>query len=142
MTFLPDTGYTPTPEDRAGLDAWFAEYDAASARREIARMADMAVFPLNLVSDDSAGNGRSAQWDREQFVATMTHVMGEGGEDITFESTRTPVFLSPSMAVVFTDSVMTAGGTTRQLRYADVLVRRDGVWAFQTMIQSGWGDNL
>ncbi|OII68948.1 nuclear transport factor 2 family protein [Streptomyces sp. CC77] len=142
MTFLPDTGYTPTPEDRAGLDAWFAEYDAASARREIARMADMAVFPLNLVSDDSAGNGRSAQWDREQFVATMTHVMGEGGEEITFESTRTPVFLSPSMAVVFTDSVMTAGGTTRQLRYADVLVRRDGVWAFQTMIQSGWGDNL
>ncbi|OII60169.1 hypothetical protein BJP40_11355 [Streptomyces sp. CC53] len=142
MTFLPDTGYTPTPEDRAGLDAWFAEYDAASARREIARMADMAVFPLNLVSDDSAGNGRSAQWDREQFVATMTHVMGEGGEEITFESTRTPVFLSPSMAVVFTDSVMTAGSTTRQLRYADVLVRRDGVWAFQTMIQSGWGDNL
>ncbi|WP_236240308.1 DUF4440 domain-containing protein [Streptomyces sp. CC228A] len=143
MTFLPDTtGYTPTPEDRAGLDAWFAEYDARSARREIERMADMAVFPLNLVSDDSAGNGRSAQWDREQFVATMTHVMGDGSEDLSFESTRTPVFLSPSMAVVFTDSVMTAGGTTQRLRYADILVRQDGAWAFQTMIQSGWGDNL
>ncbi|MFF4601533.1 DUF4440 domain-containing protein [Streptomyces sp. NPDC001339] len=142
MTFLPDTGYVPTDEDRASLDAWFAEYDARSARREVARMADMAAFPLNLVSDDSAGNGRSAQWDREQFIATMTQVMGEGSEDITFESTRTPVFLSPAMAVVFSDAVMTAEGRTQRLRYADILVRRDGAWAFQTMIQSGWGDNL
>lgn len=105
-------------------------------------MAEMAVFPLNLVSDDAAGNGRSAQWDREQYVATMTQVMGEGNDDITFESTRTPVFLSASMVVVFSDSTMTQAGRTQQLRYADVLIRRDGEWAFQTMIQSGWGDNL
>ncbi|MEU8954512.1 nuclear transport factor 2 family protein [Streptomyces sp. NPDC048518] len=142
MTFLPETGYAPTPEDRASLTAWFAEYDAHSARRDVERMADLAVFPLNLVSDDAAGDGRSAQWDREQFVATMTHVMGSGDDDITFESTRTPVFLSPAMAVVFTDSVMTANGETQQLRYADVLIRRGGSWAFQSMIQGGWGDNL
>ncbi|WP_407287083.1 nuclear transport factor 2 family protein [Streptomyces sp. BP-8] len=142
MTFLPDAGYVPTAEDRASLEAWFAEYDAHSARRDVARMADMAVFPLNLVSDDTAGDGRSAQWDREQFVATMTQVMGDGSEDITFESTRTPVFLSPAMAVVFSDSVMTAQGRTQRLRYADILIRRDGTWAFQTMIQGGWGDNL
>ncbi|MFI9624077.1 nuclear transport factor 2 family protein [Streptomyces sp. NPDC052042] len=142
MTRLPDTGYVPTAEDRASLDAWFAEYDARSARRDIERMADLAVFPLNLVSDDAAGNGRSAQWTREQFVATMTQVMGAGDQDITFESTRTPVFVSPSLAVVFSDSVMTAQGRTQHLRYADILIRRDGEWAFQTMVQSGWGDNL
>ncbi|MFJ9853359.1 nuclear transport factor 2 family protein [Streptomyces sp. NPDC101150] len=142
MTLLPDTGYIPTDEDRESLDRWFAEYDAHSARRNVERMADMAVFPLNLVSDDAAGDGRSAQWDRERFLATMTQVMGEGGEDITFASTRTPVFLSPAMAVVFTDSSMTAEGRTQRLRYADILVRRQGEWAFQTMIQSGWGDNL
>ncbi|MDI3404540.1 DUF4440 domain-containing protein [Streptomyces cavernicola] len=142
MTVLPDTGYTPTAEDRASLDAWFAEYDAASARRDVERMADLAAFPLNLVSDDSAGDGRSAQWDREQFVATMTHVMGDGSEDIAFESVRTPVFLSPAMAVVFTDSTMTTEGRSTQLRYADVLIRRGGTWAFQTMLQGGWGDSL
>ncbi|MGW1376045.1 nuclear transport factor 2 family protein [Streptomyces sp. NPDC002446] len=142
MTFLPDTGYMATDEDRASLDAWFAEYDAQSGQRNVERMADMAVFPLNLVSDDAAGNGRSAQWDRAQFVTTMTQVMGDGSEDITFESTRTPVFLSPAMAVVFTDSTMTVEGRTQQLRYADILIRRDGTWAFQTMIQGGWGDNL
>ncbi|WP_030798081.1 DUF4440 domain-containing protein [Streptomyces sp. NRRL S-337] len=142
MTVLPPTGYVPTTEDRASLDAWFAEYDAQSAKRNIERMAEMAVFPLNLVSDDASGNGRSAQWDREQFVATMTHVMGDGSEDIGFESIRTPVFLSPAIAVVFTDSTMTIQGETQQLRYADILIRQDGKWAFQTMIQGGWGDNL
>ncbi|MEU8783430.1 DUF4440 domain-containing protein [Streptomyces sp. NPDC048637] len=142
MTFLPDAGYVPTAEDRASLDAWFAEYDEQSAKRNVQSMADMAVFPLNLVSDDAAGNGRSAQWDREQYVATMTQVMGDGSEEITFESTRTPVFLSPAMVVVFSDSTMTTEGRSWRLRYADILVRRDGRWAFQTMIQGGWGDNL
>ncbi|MEU2236933.1 nuclear transport factor 2 family protein [Streptomyces vietnamensis] len=142
MISLPGTGYTPTVQDRASLDTWFAEYDAASGKRDIERMAEMAVFPLNLLSDDSSGNGRSAQWDRDQFIATMTHVMGEGSQDITFESTRTPIFLSSSMVVVFTDSTMTEDGRSQQLRYADILLKRDGKWAFQTMIQGGWGDNL
>ncbi|MFD1833197.1 nuclear transport factor 2 family protein [Streptomyces desertarenae] len=140
MTLL-QTGYIPTAEDRASLDAWFEEYDAHCTKNDVERMADMAVFPLNLVSDDSAGNGRSAQWDRRQFVETMAHVMG-GGQDVAFRNTRTPVFLSASMAVVFTESVVTAEGQTHRMHYADVLVRRDGTWAFQTMIQSGWGDNL
>ncbi|MEV3987280.1 nuclear transport factor 2 family protein [Streptomyces sp. NPDC049837] len=143
MTILPDTGFTPSAEDRSSLEAWFAEYDAASARRDIERMADMAVFPLNLVSDDLAGDGRTAQWDRARFVETMSQLMGDGGDgEMSFESTRAPVFLSPSMAVVFTDSTMTTGGEKHQLRYADILVRRKGTWAFQTMIQSGWGDGL
>ncbi|MEV5597999.1 hypothetical protein [Streptomyces sp. NPDC052496] len=51
------------------------------------------------MSDISVGNGRSAQWGREQFTPTMAHVMGEEEQDIAFEFTRTPVFLSPSMAV-------------------------------------------
>ncbi|RLU83579.1 hypothetical protein CTZ27_28170 [Streptomyces griseocarneus] len=142
MLQLPDTGYAPTADELASVHAWFAEYDAAAARRDIERMADLAVFPLNLVSDDSAGDGVSAQWDREQFVEAMTHVMGEGAEDITFDSVRTPVFLGPGMAVVFSDSTMTADGATQRLRYADVLVKRNGQWAFQSMLQGGWGDNL
>jgi len=142
VTFLPDTGYTPSAEELASIQEWFAAYDAHSAKRDVGRMADMAVFPLNLISDDSQGDGASAQWDRRQFIETMGHVMGDGSDDITFESVRTPVFLSPAMAVVFTDSTMTMDGRTEQLRYADILIRRDGKWAFQTMMQGGWGDNL
>ncbi|MDH2387448.1 MULTISPECIES: nuclear transport factor 2 family protein [Streptomyces] len=143
MTVLPDTGYTPTADDLASVEKWFADYDAASGRRDIERMADMAVFPLNLVSDDSAGCGASAQWDRQQYIETMIQVLGDGEEDISFESTRTPVFLSPAMVIVFSDSTMTMEGHTQQLRYADVLIRReDGEWAFQSMLQGGWGDRL
>ncbi|MFI1827424.1 nuclear transport factor 2 family protein [Streptomyces sp. NPDC020412] len=142
MPQLPDAGYTPTADELASIDAWFAAYDAAAARRDIEKMADVAVFPLNLVSDNTAGEGASAQWDRKQFVETMTHVMGEGSDDITFDSVRTPVFLSSAMVVVFTDSTMTAGDVTQQLRYADVLIKQNGKWAFQTMAQGGWGDNL
>jgi hypothetical protein len=142
VTFLPDTGYTPIAEELASIQEWFAAYDAHSAKRDVGRMADMAVFPLNLISDDAAGNGASAQWDRRQFVETMSHVMGDGSDDISFESVRTPVFLSPAMAVVFTDSTMTMDGRTQQLRYADILIKQDGKWAFQTMMQGGWGDNL
>ncbi|MEU5162694.1 nuclear transport factor 2 family protein [Streptomyces sp. NPDC020875] len=142
MVQLPDAGYTPTADDLASIDAWFADYDAAAARRDVEAMADRAVFPLNLVSDDEAGEAATAQWDRRQFIETMTYVMGDGSEDISFESVRTPVFLSAAMAVVFTDSTMTAQGATQRLRYADILVRQGGKWAFQTMIQGGWGDNL
>ncbi|MFJ3933096.1 MULTISPECIES: nuclear transport factor 2 family protein [unclassified Streptomyces] len=143
MTLLPDTGYTPTPEDRAGLDAWFAAYDEASAARDVERMADLAVFPLNLVSDDASGHGACAQWDRGRYTETMRQVLAEAGEaGISFESERTPVFLSSAMAVVFTDSTMTAGERVQRLRYADILIRRGDGWAFQTMMQGGWGDVL
>ncbi|MFI9219549.1 nuclear transport factor 2 family protein [Streptomyces werraensis] len=139
---LPQIGYTPTAEDRASLDAWFEHYDALCAERDVERMADQAVFPLNVISDDSAGNGRSAQWDRHRFVETMAHVMGDGSQQVTFRNTRTPVFLSASLAVVITHSTVTAGDQAYETDYADVLVRKDGAWAFQTMIQGGWGDNL
>ncbi|MGA5550509.1 nuclear transport factor 2 family protein [Streptomyces pseudogriseolus] len=141
MTLPPQTGYTPTAEDRASLDAWFERYDALCTKCDVERMADQAVFPLNLISDDSAGNGRSAQWDRRRFVETMAHVMGDGSQEVPFRNTRTPVFLSASRAMVFTRSVVAAGDRTYETDYADVLVRRDGAWTFQTMIQSGWGDH-
>ncbi|MFF3847907.1 nuclear transport factor 2 family protein [Streptomyces sp. NPDC002328] len=139
---MPQTGYTPTAEDRAGLDAWFEEYDGHCVKNDIEHMADMAVFPLNLISDDSTGDAGSAQWDRDRFIATMSHVMGDGTQQVTFHNTRTPVFLSASMAVVFTHSTVTTADQTHEMDYADILIRRNGTWAFQTMIQSGWGANL
>lgn len=142
MTFLPDLRLRP---DRRGpCEPGRLVRGVRRPERQARRPAHgrHGGVPLNLVSDDAAGNARSAQWDREQYIATMTQVMGDGSDDISFESTRTPVFLSPAMAVVFSDSTMTMDGETRQLRYADILVRRDGKWAFQTMIQGGWGDNL
>ncbi|MGK5449960.1 nuclear transport factor 2 family protein [Streptomyces radiopugnans] len=141
------TGYTPTEEDLRSLEEWFAAYDGLASSptpENIEHMADMAVFPLNLVTDGSDGDGRTAQWDRQRYTGTMNAVMGGGGdEEVRFESARTPFLLSPCLAVVFTDSVMTAaGGEEHRMRYADILVRRGGVWRFQTMVQGGWAGML
>ncbi|MGY1454421.1 nuclear transport factor 2 family protein [Streptomyces sp. SS8] len=140
------TGYTPTEEDLRSLEEWFASYDELAScptPENIERMADMAVFPLNLVTDGSDGDGRTAQWDRRRYTGTMNAVMGGAGDgEVRFESARTPFFLSSCLVVVFTDSVMTAGGEEHRMRYADILVRRGGVWRFQTMVQSGWAEML
>ncbi|GGO44402.1 hypothetical protein GCM10012287_09920 [Streptomyces daqingensis] len=135
-----NAAYTPSEEDHREVEAWFAKYDAHAANADVEAMASMALFPLNLVTDDAGpGTGWTGQWSREEYVRTMSGVMGEpGGEDVHFESRRTPHFLSASLALVFTESTMTAGGQSRRMRYADVLVKQGGEWYFQTMVQGGW----
>lgn len=140
---LPVTTFTPTAEDIASVHAWFSRYDALAVEGDIEGMADQAVFPLNVVSDTPGGDGAATQWDREQFVAAMSRVMGGGSSEVKLESTRTPHFLSGSLVMVVTDAIMTAPGAPSQpTRYADLLLKRDGGWAFQTMVQSGWGTDL
>jgi hypothetical protein len=56
--------------------------------------------------------------------------------------TRTPFFLTNNLVAVITDAVVTGGGQVYEMRYADILVKVDGQWKFQTMVQGGWGDML
>ncbi|MGX7829441.1 nuclear transport factor 2 family protein [Actinokineospora sp. 24-640] len=116
--------------------AWFAEYDARAARADIEGLADLAVFPLNVVTDIPGGTAAAKSWDRAEFVAVMTEVIGEGA---TMRSTRTPHPLGDNLAVVFTDAEAVFEGQTVALRYADILVRTPDGWAFQTMVQPGHG---
>ena len=46
------------------------------------------------------------------------------------------------LAVVVTDSTVTADGQTRHMRYVDVMAKTGGEWRFKSMIQAGWGDML
>lgn len=133
--------YEPTDEDRASVAAWFEEYDARAAAVDLEKMADLAVFPLNVVSDDSTGAGVAAQWTRERYVAAMAQAMGGAG-DVRMTATRTPSFLTASLVLVVTDATMTWDGGDRRVRYADLLIRNEDGWRFQTMVQGGWGDNL
>ncbi|GAA4221701.1 ketosteroid isomerase-like protein [Streptosporangium album] len=133
--------FIPTAEDRRSVEAWFAEYDAHSAKVDVERMADMAMFPLNVVTDSADGEGLVAQWTRERFMRTMAGVMGGGEQgDIQMESTRTPHFLTEHLVVVVTDATVTMNGEPYSMRYADLLVRAGGRWVFQTMVQGGWAE--
>ncbi|MFC7403876.1 hypothetical protein [Georgenia alba] len=149
------TGYRPTAEEQDSLAAWWETYDGLAERSAVARMAELATFPVNVVSDDAEHRPHCGQWDRDHYVSTMSRVMGapDGAAasdpdaagptpEGTFESIRTPLFLGPSIVVVFSRSTMTAGGETYHLDYADVLVRENDGWRFQTMIQPGWGEAM
>ena len=133
MYVPPDgAGFVPTPEDVAEVLAWFAEWDALAVRKDVERMADLALFPINAVTDGSAES-----WDRERFLRDMGSTLGEG--DVQMESTRTPIFLNANLVFVVTDATITMGEFSQAVRYGDLLVKADGRWLFQTMAQGGWG---
>ncbi|MBG0816098.1 nuclear transport factor 2 family protein [Planomonospora sp. ID82291] len=132
--------YTPSADDLAGVEAWFAAYDALAERGAVGEIADLAVFPLNLATDVPGGTAAVRQWSREEFIAVMTEVMGDGTAGLAMESVRTPRFLTANLVLVETEATMTTeSGDQRSTRYADLLVRTADGWAFQTMVQGGWG---
>ena len=126
--------FTPTAADVDSVLAWFAHYDALAVSKDVEGMADQAMFPLNEVTDGSAESV-----DRANFVAQMAEQLGQS-TDFTMESTRTPHFINENLVFVITDATFTADGFSQQVRYGDLLVKCDGDWKFQTMVQGGWGE--
>lgn len=134
---VPAAGaFQPTEEDVASVHDWFARYDALAAAGDVEAMADMGMFPLNTVTDNAAGDGSARPWSREEFIQIMRDAVGAGA---TMESVRTPHFLSRSLVFVVTDATFTLNGERHRVRYGDLLVKRNGQWYFQTMVQGGWG---
>lgn len=138
---LTEAGFVPE-QDTADLLAWFAEYDSLAARNDVEAMADAAHFPITVITNDSDGNGVTQVWDRAAFVRAMSAAMEGELADLTMGNDRRPTFLNRELAVVVTDSTVTAGERVQHLRYADVMVKSDGAWRFTSMIQAGWGDML
>ncbi|MGC4941883.1 nuclear transport factor 2 family protein [Kribbella sp. DT2] len=132
------TGFVPSEQDVASVLVWFEQYDALAAAKDYEGMADLAVFPLNEVTDDGKGAGSATQTGRSAYVEQMAQVMG-GADDVTMETVRTPHFLSDALVFVISDGTMTYQGQTTPIRYGDLLLKTDGGWKFQTMVQGGWG---
>lgn len=131
--------YQPSDEELKSIEAWFAQYDALADRGAIEEMADLAVFPMNLATDVPGGYATVRQWTRGEYVEAMQEAMGGGTAGLGLESKRTPRFLSENLVVVETEATMTIEGQRQSMRYADLLVRTEEGWAFQTMVQGGWG---
>jgi hypothetical protein len=124
-------GFVPSDEDVASVLAWFERWDALAVAKDLEAMAGMAMFPVNAVTDGSAES-----WDRARFLSDMAEQLGGG--DVEMESVRTPVFLNANLVFVVTDATITVGEFSQAARYGDLLVKRDGEWLFQTMVQGGW----
>ncbi len=131
--------YQPSAEELKSVEDWFAEYDALAERGELDKLADLAVFPMNVATDVPGGHAAVRQWTREEYLETMKEAMGGGTAGLDLRSRRTPRFLTPNLVVVETRATMTVEGQEQEMHYADLLVRTEDGWAFQTMIQGGWG---
>ncbi|MFI6867911.1 nuclear transport factor 2 family protein [Nocardia sp. NPDC050406] len=135
MTTMPQASdFTPSPADIDSVLEWFARYDAYAKNRDIEAMADTAMYPLNEVTD-----GRAESCTREQYVAQLTEQLGGDG-DIEMTSTRTPHFVNENLVFVITDATIAVGDFSQRVRYGDLLVKCDGDWKFQTMVQGGWAE--
>lgn len=140
---LTASHFSPTAQDTDALLAWFDRYDGHARRNDTEAMADMALFPITVTTNDSAGECVRQEWDRQTFVQAMD--MGAGVADpssLVIDNHRRPSFLNADLAVVVTDSAVTADGETRHMRYVDVMAKTGGEWRFTSMIQAGWGDML
>ncbi|MEJ2858164.1 MULTISPECIES: nuclear transport factor 2 family protein [unclassified Saccharothrix] len=133
MSAVPSSGagFVPTDEDVRGVLDWFERWDASAVAKDVEAMAGMTLFPVNAVTDGSAES-----WDRERFLRDIAAQLGDG--DVHMESVRTPVFINANLAFVVTDATITVGEFSQVVRYGDLLVKTDGVWLFQTMVQGGW----
>ncbi|MDI2131306.1 nuclear transport factor 2 family protein [Yinghuangia seranimata] len=131
--------YQPTAEELQAVEAWFVAYDAVAERGAIEELADLAVFPMNVATDVPGGHAAVRQWTREEYIEAMREAIGGGTAGLDLASTRTPRFVSANLVVVETEATMTFEGQRQSMHYVDLLVRTEGGWAFQTMVQGGWG---
>ena len=140
MSPFTSTPFTPTDQQVADLLAWFAEYDALVRKNDVEAMADQALFPLTVISHDSAGERVTQQWDRATFVQAMG--AATDGPQPELENRREPHFLSADLAVVVTTTTVRTGDDVQYMRYADVMAKAEGRWRFTSMVQAGWGDMM
>lgn len=140
MSPFTSTPFVPTDQQVADLLAWFAEYDALARKNDVEAMADQALFPLTVISHDSAGERVTQQWNRATFIQAMG--AATEGPQPELENHREPHFLSADLAVVVTTTVVTTGTDVQYMRYSDIMAKSGGKWRFTSMVQAGWGDMM
>jgi hypothetical protein len=141
--YIPAKTFTPTENDVQHLLSWFEEYQKNVLKNDLDSMAEMAIFPLIVMTDDSEGNAITQEWDRQAFKQALDlEAQGVDPATIAITNKRTPFFLNENVAIVITDAITTVAGESQPSRYADIMFKKDGEWKYKSMIQSGWGDML
>lgn len=139
----PMSTFKPSEKDIKHLLDWFETYQNHILANDLDAMADMAIFPLVVMTNDSEGNAVTQEWDRETFKQALDlAAQGVDPATITITNERQPFFLNENLAIVITDAKTTIAGETQPSRYADIMFKKDGEWKYKSMIQSGWGDML
>lgn len=140
QSHLTNALFTPSQADVDGVMEWFKKCDSLVASHDVGALVTQAHFPITVITDDSQGECVTQHWDEDAFRASLEN--NESNPSTTIENSRQPIFLNQNLAVVVTESTVTTGDNVQRMRYADVLVKKNGEWKFKSMIQAGWGDML
>lgn len=134
--------FEATANQKKEIEAWFKKFDELATKNDLEAMAAMAMFPLFTVTHDSKGHAYTEVWKKEDYLKIMKETTAGTPKDMEMKTDRTPYFLSNDLVTVLTRATVKTAGQTTIIKYADILVRVDGQWKFQTMAQAGWGDLL
>ena len=132
--------FMPSTADIKDVETWFERYDTLVKTNNAEEMIKEAHLPITVITDDSNGNCVAQQWDMDAFRASIEGNVSDPTTSIKNE--RQFHFLNPNLVIAITESTVATGDAIQRMKYADVLVKQDGVWKFKCMIQTGWGDML
>ena len=140
---MPSPTFKPSMDDTKQLMDWFDQYQARVLKNDLEAMADMAILPLIVMTNDSDGNAVTQEWDRETFKQALDlSAQGVDLANVSIMNERQPFFLSEDLAIVITDAVTSVAGDSQPSRYVDIMFKKEGEWKYKSMIQAGWGDML
>jgi hypothetical protein len=128
-------------QNQTELKASFKQWHAVGLKGDVNAMADMIDFPVIMMTDDSKGNFKMEQWNRDQWIAVMKPFMDPAAmKGMSWSSKEACFLLSDDLASC--EELISIQGPKMKGKYNahTILVRIDGKWKVKQMMEAGWGD--
>ena len=139
MTKVGPMSRKVSKEDKKGITDVYKAWDDAWKKGDPNAQAELVDFPVLMMSDNSKGEEKHFEANREQFLA-MAAGFASAPKDVKMSSKHTPTFISDSLVVAIGNFNMTMGKVKGSWHGFDVLTLKDGKWKFKQLCEAGWGD--
>ncbi len=128
-------------QDKMELKTFFKQWDGVGKKGDVNAMADMIDFPVTMITDDSKGNIKVEQWNRDQWIGVMKPFMDPAHmKDAKWTSKENCFLLSDDLASCEADVAIQMGKMKGKYNAHSILTRKDGKWKVKEMMEAGWGD--
>ena len=139
MTKMGPMSRKVSKEDKKGVSDAYKAWDEAWKKGDINALAEMVDFPIVMMSDNSKGEEKHFDANREQWLGMMQG-FANMPKDMKVTAKHVTTFLSDSLAISINNLSMTMGKVKGSWHGFDVLTLKDGKWKFKQIAEAGWGD--
>ena len=128
-------------QDQMELKTFFKQWDTVGKKGDVNAMADMIDFPVIMMTDDSKGNFKMEQWNRDQWIGVMKPFMDPAQmKDVKWTSKETCFLISDDVASCEAAVAIQMGKMKGKYNAHSIAIRKDGKWKIKEMMEAGWGD--